>query len=176
MCRRVDDAYQRFFNKLTKGRPKFRKAKKYSSFTFPQSGYKVEGNAVTIDGTKYKFVKHREMYGQIKTFTVKRDPVGRLWLVFSVIEKIIVGEACTGKSGGFDFGLKTFLTDDEGRAYSSSQFFARGLRKTRKLSRELSRKIEGSRRRKRALPSGEAQHGCHQQTARSPFQVGTSAV
>jgi len=39
VCRRVDDAYQRFFNGLAKGRPRFRKAKKYASFTFPQSGY-----------------------------------------------------------------------------------------------------------------------------------------
>ncbi|MBZ0286377.1 MAG: helix-turn-helix domain-containing protein, partial [Anaerolineae bacterium] len=31
VCRRVDEAYQRFFNKLARGRPKFRKAKKYSS-------------------------------------------------------------------------------------------------------------------------------------------------
>ena len=35
ICRRVDDAYQRFFNKLANGRPKFRKAKKYRSFAFP---------------------------------------------------------------------------------------------------------------------------------------------
>src|SRR5688572_19496815 len=38
VCRRVDDAYQRFFKGLAKGRPKFRKAKRYASFTFPQSG------------------------------------------------------------------------------------------------------------------------------------------
>ncbi|MBZ0290592.1 MAG: hypothetical protein K8I30_23410 [Anaerolineae bacterium] len=31
VCRRVDDAYQRFFNKLAKGRPRFRKAKKCTS-------------------------------------------------------------------------------------------------------------------------------------------------
>src|SRR5579859_2453430 len=66
VCRRVDDAYQRYFKGLVKGRPKFRKAKKYASFTFPQSGYKVEGQMVTIGGTKYKFVLHRPMQGQIK--------------------------------------------------------------------------------------------------------------
>ncbi|MBC7815126.1 MAG: transposase, partial [Burkholderiales bacterium] len=119
VCRRVDDAYQRFFSKLVKGRPTFKKARKYPSFTFPQSGYRVDGNTVTIDGVKYKFVKHREIGGQIKTLTVKRDAVGRLWLVFSVIETISMGEVSTGKSGGFDFGLKTFLTDNEGRGYSS---------------------------------------------------------
>ena len=159
VCRRVDDAYQRFFNKLAKGRPKFRKAKKYSSFTFPQSGYKIEGHTVTIDGVTYKFVKHREMIGQIKTLTVKRDAVGRLWLVFSVVETMAMGEARTGKSGGFDFGLKTFLTDDEGRAHSSPQHFAQGIRKTRKLSQELSRKVEGSKRSKLARRALAKQHG-----------------
>jgi transposase len=35
VCRRVDDTYQRFFKGLAKGRPKFKKAKKYKSFTSP---------------------------------------------------------------------------------------------------------------------------------------------
>lgn len=150
VCHRADDAYQRFFNKLAKGRPKFKKAKKYSSFTFPQSGYKVAGNTVVIDGIKYKFVKHREMNGQIKTLTVKRDTVGRLWLVFSVLENMVIPETRTGKSGGFDFGLKTFLVDDEGRTHSSPLFYAQSIKKTRKLNRQISHKVEGSHRYKRA--------------------------
>jgi putative transposase len=144
VCRRVDDAYQRFFNKLAKGRPKFKKAKKYASFTFPQSGYKVEQQTIIIDGTKYKFVKHRAIGGVIKTLTVKRDSVGRLWLVFSVIEKMSIPEASTGQSGGFDFGLKDFLVDDQNRRYASPQFYKQGLRKTRQLARALSRKVDGS--------------------------------
>jgi len=150
VCYRIDEAYMRYFKKVVKGRPKFKKARKYSSFTFPQSGYKVDDNTVTIDGTKYKFVKHREMGGRIKALTVKRDRVGRLWLCFRVKEDVVIGKASTGKSGGFDFGLKTFLTDDEGRPYASSQFFTQGIRKTIKLNRELSRKMDGSKHRKRA--------------------------
>jgi putative transposase len=165
VCRRVDDAYQRFFKGLAKGRPKFRKAKKYRSFTFPQSGYKMEGNTITMDGTIYQFVKHREMGGQIKTLTVKRDTIGRLWLVFSVVEKMVIGEARTGKSGGFDFGLKTFLTDDEGRPRSSPQFYRQNIDKTRRLNRELSRKIEGSHHYKRAR-NALAKHGSDVANAR----------
>ncbi|MCI0348555.1 MAG: transposase, partial [Acidobacteriales bacterium] len=160
VCRRVDDAYQRFFKGLVAGRPTFKKARKYRSFTFPQSGYTVNGNTITIDGVKYRFVKHRAMGGQMKTLTVKRDHVGRLWLFFSVLEDISIGEASTGKSGGFDFGLKAFLTDDEGRAHSSPQAFAAGLRKTRTLNRQLSRKVDGSKRRKRAKQA-LAKHSIH---------------
>ncbi len=151
---------------LAKGRPRFRKAKNYASFTFPQSGYQfVSFNqnevkddekytraraSLKIEGVTYRFVQHRPMLGEIKTLTVKRDSVGRLWVVFSVEETMSIPETRTGKSGGFDFGLKTFLTDDEGRAYTSPQFFAQGIEKTRKLHRQLSRKVEGSHRRKRA--------------------------
>ncbi len=128
---------------LAKGRPRFRKAKNYASFTFPQSGYQfVSFNqnevkddekytraraSLKIEGVTYRFVQHRPMLGEIKTLTVKRDSVGRLWLFFSVEETISIPETLTGKSGGFDFGLKTFLTDDEGRAYTSPQFFAHNL-------------------------------------------------
>jgi len=150
VCKRLDDGYQRFFKKLAKGRPKFRKARKYSSFTFPQSGYTVKDNTVSIDGTVYKFVKHREMGGMVKTLTIKRDKVGRLWLVFSVIEKIAVGEASTGESGGFDFGLKTFLVDDSAKRYPNPLYFTQDLRKTRQLNKVLSRKVVGSKHHKRA--------------------------
>jgi putative transposase len=161
VCRRVDDAYQRFFKGLAKGRPKFRKAKKYRSFTFPQFGYgyKLEGNTITIDGIAYKFVKHHELGGQVKTLTIKRDSVGRLWLFFSVEERLTIGKASTGKSGGFDFGLSTFLTDDEGRACSSPQFFDQSIRKTRQINRQLSRKQAGSKRYKRARRA-LAKHSC----------------
>jgi len=151
VCKRVDDGYQRFFAGLAKHPPKFRKAKKYRSFTFPQSGYKLEGNRVSVAGRVYRFVKHRAMGGKVKTLTIKRDPVGRLWLIFSVTEDFGVKPvSSTGKSGGFDFGLRTFLVSDEGQAYTSPQFYAQGRKKTRQLSQQLSRKVEGSKRRKRA--------------------------
>jgi putative transposase len=166
VCGRVDAGYQRFFAGLAKRPPKFRKAKKYRSFTFPQSGYKlVEFNqnqpkangkwtrargTIRIDGTEYRFVQHRPMGGHIKTVTVKRDSAGQLWLVFSVEETLQVEQVSTGKSGGFDFGLKTFLTDDKGRQHTSPLWFTQELKRVRKLNRQLSRKVEGSKRHKRA--------------------------
>ncbi len=175
VCRRVDDAYQRFFNKLVKHPPKFKKAKKYRSFTFPQSGYKLEVSnqnaarpngkwrrargTIRIDGQTYPFVQHRPMFGTVKTLTVKRDALGRLWLVFCVVEELRVEpEASTGQSGGFDFGLKTFLIDDEGRAYSAPEFFKQDLKKTRRLSQAKAHKVEGSKRYKRARRALARQH------------------
>jgi len=177
VCRRVDDGYQRFFKGLVKGRPRFRKVKKYRSFTFPQSGYKLlqynhnqpkangrftrVRSSIQMDGVVYRFVQHRPMSGEIKTLTIKRDSVGRLWLTFSVVERLTLeDEARTGQSGGFDFGLSSFLTDDEGQARSSPQFYRQTLDQTRRLHRQLSRKQEGSKRYKRSRRA-LAKHSAH---------------
>ena len=151
LAERHDKAYQRFFAYQSgqgprHGRPSFKRVKKYSSFTLKQAGWKYEGgNQVMIQGTVYKFSFSRLVQGNIKTVTVKRDNLGHLWVCFSVIEEIPkpVG-ASTVKIGGFDFGLKSFLTDQEGQAYHSPQFLKAELNDIAHLNRQLSRKQKGS--------------------------------
>jgi putative transposase len=141
ICQRHDKAYKRFFKKEG-GLPRFKKAKKYTSFTLKQYGWKLGEDShqrgskkhpkwtghINILGQDYKFVKHRPMKGVIKTVTIKRDAAGRLWVCFSVVEKIAIeDEISTGKSGGFDFGLKTFLTTNDGLGIASPQFFSQDL-------------------------------------------------
>ena len=156
---RLDNAYQRFFAGKG-GLPNFKKIKKYRSITLKQAGWKLlGGNKIRIGKRIYKFVNHRELRGEIKTVTIKRDTLGRLWLCFSVVEKLLPpAEASAGKIGGFDFGLKTFLTDDEGGPHWSPQFFARSLRTIAKCNRALSRKQKGSRNRKRAQRALDRAH------------------
>ena len=50
----------------------------------------------------------------------------------------------TGKSAGFDYGNKTFLTSDTGRQIESPEFLKRSLKQLRSLNKSLSRKIKGS--------------------------------
>ena len=59
-------------------------------------------------------------------------------------------ETRTGKSVGFDFGLKTFLTASDGKDVTSPLFFADNAKLIAKASRELSRKRKGSNNRRRA--------------------------
>jgi len=159
LAERHDRAYQRFFaykrgEGARHGRPRFKKVKQYTSFTLKQAGWKYEGgNRVTIQGTTYKFSLSRPVVGEIKTVTVKRDRVGHLWVCFSVVMERDwpePGEASTGKSGGFDFGLRTFMTDHEGHAYRSPQFLKAELNEIARLNRELSRKEKGSHNRRKA--------------------------
>ena len=167
---RLYEAWAKFFNK-TAGRPRFKKVKKYKSFTLKQSGYKILDDTnchitggqnkgkthqkstghIEIDARDYKFKKHRVLEGKIKTVTVKRDTCNQLWVCYVVeCELESLKRATTSKSAGFDFGLKTFLTDSNGKSYKSDEFLKQELDRIRVLHRSLSRKQVGSKRYKRA--------------------------
>ncbi len=157
---RLDDAYQRFFRKQAK-LPRFKKVKRYKSFTLKQAGWRLlrynenvpkpngkftrTRGVITIDKAPYKFVQHRPMHGVVKTVTVKRDSLNRLWICFSVQESVEIPQrASTSNIGGFDFGLKTFLKDNAGRAYLHPLFLTPMLKRIRHLNRAVSRKTQGS--------------------------------
>lgn len=167
ICERHEKAYERFFNRQG-GLPHFKKVKKYKSFTLKQAGWeqlpdlrkpvrKKTGKGyhrgigqVRIAKQDYQFVKHRPMNGVIKTVTIKRDAVGRLWICFSVVEEMKVeDEISTGESGAFDFGLCTFLTDHKGNPIDTPQFFKQDLPQMRRIQKRVSKKVKNSKNQQR---------------------------
>jgi putative transposase len=156
---RLDEAYQKFFHKQA-GLPRFKKVKRYKSFVLKQCGWKLLSynlnkpkpnnrwtrarGEIRIGEVRYKFVKHRPMFGDIKTITIKRDAAGRLWVCFSVIEVIDKpNQADLSHVGGFDFGLYYFLTDHTGKRCMHPLFLRDALNLVQQLNRSLSRKMEG---------------------------------
>ncbi|MEZ2285702.1 RNA-guided endonuclease InsQ/TnpB family protein, partial [Microcoleus sp.] len=153
ICQRIEKAYQLFFKHNKKGvrPPGFKKVKKYKSFTLKQSGYKfVGGNRVKIGSRVYQFWKSREIEGTVKTLTIKRTPLGELFLVLVVDDVSPEVEVKTGRIAGFDFGLKTFLTCSDGTIIESPQFFKQSLNAIKKASKQHSKKLKGSSNRERA--------------------------
>lgn len=154
ICQRIEKAYQLFFKHKGKGvkPPGFKKVKRYKSFTLKQAGYKfLDGGRVKIGNKVYKYWDSREVEGTVKTLTIKRTPLGELFMFVTVeqsTEHQITVE--TGKTAGFDFGLKTFLTCSEGFKIESPQFLKQSLNELRKASRNHSRKKKGSNNRERA--------------------------
>ncbi|MHA2389952.1 MAG: RNA-guided endonuclease InsQ/TnpB family protein [Candidatus Hodarchaeales archaeon] len=153
---RIERAFQLFFQALKSTRrvspPSFKKQKKYKSFTLKQAGYKLLGGNKIIIGKKcYKFHNSRKIEGEIKTLTVKRDALEDLYLFFSCeVSEIQTDRVSSGKSVGFDFGLKCFLTLSDGSEIESPEFFKKGLKTIRKASKNLSRRKKGSKNRNKA--------------------------
>jgi putative transposase len=110
----------------------------------------------------YQFWKSREIEGtvntsaslgvdaersrSVKTLTVKRTPLGELFMVI-VVDDAVEPEIkfTTGRIAGFDFGLKVFLTCSDGSSIESPQFFKQSLNTIKKASRQHSKKLKGSR-------------------------------
>ena len=159
VLQQLDDSYKRFFKKQG-GRPRFRKVKKRKSFTLKQAGWKLidcdkpKRGITRIMGKDYKFVMHRPIKGDIKTVTIKRDVAGQLWVIFSVVECMLIPdkvEISAGKIGGFDFGLKHFLTDSDGYTVASPQYFKQDLSRMRKIQSRVSKKPDGSNNKRNGL-------------------------
>jgi putative transposase len=154
ICQRIDKAYQLFFKHNKKGvrPPGFKKVKKYKSFTLKQTGYKfLGGNKVKIGNKVYQFWKSREIEGTVKTLTIKRTPLGELFMVV-VVDDVANKDVrfTTGNVAGFDFGMKTFLTCSDGSKIDSPQFLKQSLNVVKKASRQHSKKLKGSANRERA--------------------------
>ena len=151
---RLDMSYNRFFKKIAKRPPKFKKAAHFSSFLFKQGGYKLYGNEFVINkiSKKYKFHKSREIEGNIKTIRVCRVKSGQYYL-------IIVTDATSkpyykshnGAAIGIDFGMKTYLTLSDNSTYKSPLFFKQYQSELKTANRRVSRAKKGSNNRKKRL-------------------------
>ena len=157
---RICFGYDKFFARDNKRPPKFRAGFKYKSYTLKQTGYEfLEGNRIELAfGVRgrvkrvFKYFKHREFdVESVKTVTVKRDRIGDIWLcITALFENEPVVTFKTGKTAGFDFGLKQYLTVSDGTVHKSPLFFKRGIRKVKNANRDLSRKQKHSNNRVRA--------------------------
>jgi putative transposase len=159
---RIEKAYQLFFKHNKKGvrPPNFKKVKKYKSFTLKQAGYKfLSGNRIKIGAKVYQFWNSQNIEGKVKTVTVKRTPLGEMFLVVVVDHSSHTEiKSETGRIAGFDFGLKTFLTCSEGFSVQSPQFLKQALNDVKKASRNLSKKRKGSNNREKARKHLVRQH------------------
>ena len=149
---RIDKGYKAFFKKDLKRPPKFRGRFRQRSFTLKTAGWALAGNReIRIGDRIYKFHQSRDILGKPKMLTVKKDNVGDWWITICSEVKIESEPISkSGKSAGFDFGLKTFLTSSDGEEIISPQFLKRDLAELRRKSRLHSKKKKGSRNREKS--------------------------
>ncbi|HIX84593.1 MAG TPA: transposase [Candidatus Megamonas gallistercoris] len=145
ITQRIDCAYKLFFrnqkHNIRSAPPSFKKVRKYKSYTLKTSGWKLyDGNIIRIANQKYRYFKSRDIDGKIQTVTIKRDALGDIYLYFACKTNEHEVLTRTGKSVGFDFGLKNFLTGSERNNIISPLFFKQNAKLIAKANRNLSRK------------------------------------
>src|SRR3989441_4844579 len=109
---RLDKAYQRFFAGLSRY-PKFRRSGRYNSFTYPQSGFRLEGDRISL-GTigKVRVTVHRQVAGAIKRVTVIRD-IDQWFVALLVEEPPGLVRSGDGKVG-VDVGISNVVAISDG--------------------------------------------------------------
>lgn len=155
---RIDRAFQLFFSNLKRkvkcSPPNFKKVRRYKSFTLKQkAGWKLDETTHTlkVNGQRYRYFQSRRISGKVKTVTIKRDSLGDFYVCIVTDAKDFEVETRTGKSVGFDFGLKKFLTASDGKDIISPMFFAQNSLAIRQASKNLSHKKKGSNNRRKAV-------------------------
>lgn len=154
--RRVDKAFLSFFRRVKSGEkpgyPRFKSARRYDSFTYPQSGFSLSNDGRHITLSKIGDVKiklHRQIEGKIKTLTIRRQADG--WFACFSCEVKKRPLPITGKSVGVDVGIENFATTSDGEFFPPIKDLRKAERKIKRLQREVARRKKESRRRKKSI-------------------------
>lgn len=150
---RIDLAFKAFFRRVKAGEkpgyPRFRPATRYDSFTYPQSGFRVESGRVFLSKIGHvKAVIHRPLEGTIKTATVRKSATGKWYACFSCE----VSEATEPlpesiESVGVDVGLKDIIATSDGESVQAPMFLRKEEKELARTQRRLSEAPKGSRER-----------------------------
>lgn len=154
VVQRVDRSYQNFFRRCKQGGekagfPRFKGRGHYDSFTFPQSGFELQENAVKLSkiGT-VKAIVHRHIDGKIKNCTIRRQ--NGKWFACFAIEVESVPLAPNGEAVGIDVGLNSFATLSNGEQIENPRFYRHDEKALAKAQRRMSKFEKGTKERRKA--------------------------
>jgi len=151
---RVDLAFKAFFRRLKSGEkpgyPRFKGKGRYDSFTYPQYGFKLDGDRLHLSKIgDVKIVLHRPIEGTIKTLTIRRSATGKWYACFSV-EYDPTPAPQKESVVGIDVGLESFATLSNGEKIENPRFFRTDEKALAKAQRKLSKAEKGTPERKKA--------------------------
>ena len=153
VLKRLDKTFKAFYARAKKGQagfPRFKGASRFDSFCFPQSGFSLSGNRLTLSkiGT-VKLKLSRQIIGKVKTCQIKRE-IDK-WFVIFTVETLPEALPKTGQVVGLDMGISAFATLSDGTQIDNFKYYESTQKKLRRAQRKVSRRKKGSNRRRKAV-------------------------
>ena len=158
--RRLDRAFQGFFQRVSKGEkpgyPRFKGRGWWDSVEWPaekggacwDSVQHPKVTRVYFKGIGHVRVhQHRPVKGRVKTITAKREG-GRWYVMLSCDDVPAEPLEATGSSAGIDLGVVSFLTTSDGRHLLNPRHFGAAAERLAVAQQDLARKKRGSNRQK----------------------------
>jgi len=157
VAHRVEKGIWRYVNlrkagNTSVGFPRFKSFDRMTSLYYPQNGTGFSlGQKLKVNPFgELAIVQHREIKGDIKTLTLKREPTGKWFACFCVEETPTIKPANGKPRVGIDLGLKTLATLSDGTTIKNPRLVKKHEKKVAWLSRKLAKKKRGSHNRKMA--------------------------
>ena len=154
---RLDKTYQAFFRRIRNGEkpgfPRFQGRDRYHSFT-----YKQFGNGARLDNGFLVLAKigriavrwSRPLEGMPKTVTLSQEADG-WYAIISCADVPVQPLPLTGQETGIDLGLESFATLSDGTMIHNPRCYRRAERHLKTAQRMVSRRKQGSTRRRKAV-------------------------
>ena len=154
VLKRLDKAFQSFFCRIKQGVkagfPRFKGKNFFDSFCYPQSGFSLSGNKLTLSKIgKLKIKLSRSFIGKVKQCRIKQE-CGK-WFVIFTVETVVEPLPKTGRTVGLDAGIFAFVTLSDGTKIENFKYHESSQKKLRVASRSVARKKKGSNSRKKAV-------------------------
>jgi putative transposase len=156
VAHRVYNAVMRVFKLKKKGIkcgfPRFKSIERMKSLHYPQyeTGFWLEKKLKVTPFGEIPVKKHREIKGEIKTLTLKRELSGKWFAIFCVETPKELPKENKGEAVGLDLGLMNLATLSNGMKISNPKHLKRWKERLAFIQRKLSMKKKGSSNRNRA--------------------------
>lgn len=168
--RRLDRAFQRFFDRVEAGQkpgyPRFKGRGWWDSIEWPdRNGARWDSvphpkiTRVYLKGIGHVRVhQHRPVKGRVKTITIKRE--GSRWYVMLSCDDVPAEPLAPANSAaGIDLGVASFLATSDSLHVPNPRYHAATAGRLAVAQRDLARKKRGSTRRKKAVAKVAGLHG-----------------
>ena len=168
VSKKVELAFDRWLkgdsNGKKSGRPRFKGAGQYKTFTFPQfKQHHFVNNKITLSKIgDIKVIVHRQIPDgfDIKTVSVTKKADG-YYVTLSLDDKtvpVVKPDFNANNIVGIDVGLIDFIVTSDDERIASPKFLRKAERKLKSAQRRVSRRKKGSNRRKKAIKKLGIQH------------------
>lgn len=154
VLRRLSKTFDAFFRRVkrgeTPGYPRFKGKYRYNSFTYPQSGFRLEGDKLHLSKIgSVRLRLSRAIEGTIKTCTIKREADGWYAILTAQVNSKPLPEAKA--QVGVDVGLSVFATLSDGTEIENPRPLRQAQKKLRVAQRKVARRKKESSRRRKAV-------------------------
>jgi putative transposase len=146
VLKRLDKAFLAFFSRVEQGQkpgyPRYKSIGRYNSFTYPQGGWSLHNNELTLSKIgKLKIVLHRQVTSKVKTVTISREPDGKWYVCFSVEYEYEFDRPLyrSGEAIGIDVGLEHYATLSNGEHIPNPRYYRKSEKHLAKVQRRYSK-------------------------------------